>query len=55
MQECRRSLARQGDDHSYATLTRLAEQAPAFGALIDPDDDAFLSPGDMAVGNPPVL
>ena len=47
VQECRRSFAQSGSDHSYATLTSLAEQAPAFGPLIDPDDDAFLAPVDM--------
>ncbi len=48
VQECRRSFARYGHDHSYATLTTLAEQAPPFGPLIDPDDPAFLAPDDMA-------
>ncbi len=46
-QECRRSLARGGHEHSYAGLTTLAEQAPGFGVLIDPDDPAFLAPEDM--------
>ena len=47
VQECRRSWARQGTEYSYAELTRLAEQAPPFGPLIEPDDSAFLAPSDM--------
>ena len=48
VQECRRSFARRGEEFSYATLTGLAEQADAFGPLIDPDAPAFLAPDDMA-------
>jgi len=47
VQECRRTWARQGHDHSYADLTALAAEAPAFGPLIEPDDPAFLAPDDM--------
>jgi rhamnulokinase len=47
VQECRRSWARKGQDHSYPDLTRMAEQAPGFVSLIDPDDPAFLAPTDM--------
>ena len=32
---------------SYEELTRLAAEAPAFRALIDPDDPLFLNPPDM--------
>jgi len=32
---------------SYEELTRLAAKAPAFRALIDPDDPLFLNPPDM--------
>ena len=49
VQECRRSFARHGADHSYATLIALATSAPAFGPLIDPDDDVFLAPDDMVL------
>jgi rhamnulokinase len=49
VQECRRAYARHGQDRSYADLVALAEQAPAFGSLIDPDDPAFLAPVDMVV------
>lgn len=47
VQECRRSFAKSGQDLDYATLTAHAEAAPAFGALIDPDDQRFLNPPDM--------
>ena len=47
VQECRRAWARQGHDHSYTTLTEMAERAPAWGALIEPDDARFLAPDDM--------
>ncbi len=47
LQECRRTWAQAGDEMSYAQMTQLAETATPFTALIDPDDDTFLSPGDM--------
>lgn len=47
VQECRRSWARGGMDVTYADLTRMAEGAPAFSALIRPDDPRFLAPPDM--------
>jgi rhamnulokinase len=47
VQECRRTWARAGEDLSYDTLVELARRAPPFRSLVDPDDDAFLSPGDM--------
>ena len=47
VQECRRTWAQAGDEMSYAQITELAEGAQPFGALIDPDDDMFLPPGDM--------
>jgi rhamnulokinase len=48
VQECRRAWRRQGRDFSYAQLSRLAEEATPFFALVDPDDETFLAPGDMA-------
>ena len=48
VQETRRTWQAQGRDRSYAELTEAARQAPAFGALFDPDDARFLPPGDMA-------
>jgi rhamnulokinase len=47
VQECRREWQRQGQDHSYDELTRLAAEAEAFLAVINPDDDIFFHPGDM--------
>jgi rhamnulokinase len=47
LQECRRTWARNGHDYSYEELVRLAEDAPPFGALVDPDHPGFLAPGDM--------
>jgi rhamnulokinase len=47
VQECRRTWARAGEELSYDTLVELARRAPSFRSLIDPDDDAFLRPGDM--------
>jgi rhamnulokinase len=47
VQECRREWQRQGESLSYDELTRLASEADPFLALIDPDDDTFLHPGDM--------
>lgn len=47
VQECRRAWARGGQEFSYADLVTLAEQAPAFRTLLDPDQPAFLRPGNM--------
>jgi rhamnulokinase len=47
LQECRRTWARNGLDHSYEELVRMAEAAPPFAALVDPDHAGFLAPGDM--------
>ena len=46
VQECRRTWAREGADHSYAELTAMAAQAPAFHAIIDPDHASFLKPSE---------
>lgn len=45
LQECRRAWAAAGEEHSYAELAEMAEQAASTGSIIDPDD--FLQPGDM--------
>jgi rhamnulokinase len=47
VQECRREWAKAGTEYDYATLTRLASEAPAFVTLINPADNRFLSPGNM--------
>jgi rhamnulokinase len=48
VQELRRSFERSGKSFDYGELARLASEAKPFGSLIDPDDDAFLRPSDMA-------
>jgi len=45
VQECRRAWALETREYSYAQLTGMAAQAPAFQAVLDPD--AFLEPGHM--------
>jgi len=47
LQECRREWMRQGEKISFDTLTQLASKSNAFIAVIDPDNDEFLHPGDM--------
>lgn len=47
VQEARRALWPAGEAPSYAEIAALAEAAPAFTALIDPDDPRFLRPGDL--------
>ena len=47
VQECRREWLRQGEEMSFDALTQLAAEAEAFMAVIDPDFDAFIHPGDM--------
>jgi rhamnulokinase len=47
VQECRRQWLKDGQEFSYTELTRLAGEAPAFKAVIDPDHKPFLTPGQM--------
>jgi len=47
LNETRREWERAGRSYTFPELVRLAGEAPAFAAFIDPDDDAFLHPGDM--------
>lgn len=47
LQECRRCWAQARQNFSYATLIAMAETAPPFAAIIDPDDAAFLAPKNM--------
>ncbi|SDC15018.1 rhamnulokinase [Paenibacillus sp. UNCCL117] len=49
VQELKREWERQGLDYSFPELVRLAGQAPAFSAWIDPDDPLFMAAGDMRV------
>ncbi len=46
-QQCRATWLQQGQNFSYDELTAAAQQAEPFRSLIDPDDPAFLPPGDM--------
>ncbi len=47
VQECRRAWERAGRDLTYEELTRLAGGAPAFAAVVDPDDPSFWLPPSM--------
>ncbi|MDR3573808.1 MAG: rhamnulokinase [Anaerolineaceae bacterium] len=47
VQECRRTWNNEGEDLSYDEITHLAAQAEPFQAVIDPDYEEFLPPGDM--------
>jgi rhamnulokinase len=47
VQECRRDLARAGEDFTYAELTQLAEAAEPFRTLVDPAHASFETPGEM--------
>jgi rhamnulokinase len=47
VQQCKRSFEAGGQARDYNALVRLAELAPPFASLINPDDPRFLSPTDM--------
>jgi len=47
LQESLRTFTASGATADLATLLQKAAAAPAFAALVDPDDPAFLPPGDM--------
>ena len=47
VQECRRIWERQGQTFGYEELARLAEAAPPFVSLVDPDDTSFILPPSM--------
>jgi rhamnulokinase len=47
LQECRSQWTRSGTDYDYDQLSAMACESPAFGPLVDPDDERFLSPKDM--------
>src|SRR5690349_5938428 len=47
VQECKRTWVHLGEDLSYDEITRLASEARPFLAVIDPDDNNFLHPGNM--------
>jgi rhamnulokinase len=47
VQECRRTWERAGKTYTYEELMRLAEAAPPFVSLVDPDDTGFILPANM--------
>jgi rhamnulokinase len=47
VQECRRHWAKEGKKYDFATLEKLAADAPPFVSLFNPDDPRYLSPDDM--------
>jgi rhamnulokinase len=47
VQECRRCWDKAKRSFGYDELVRLAEAAPPFASLVDPDDAAFLLPANM--------
>ncbi len=47
VQESRQTWKRQGTEYSFGQLAELAAQARPFLALIDPNHDSFITPGDM--------
>lgn len=47
VQECRRAWERAGSNFSYDELAALAETAPRFVSLVDPDDASFMLPHSM--------
>jgi len=47
VQECKRIWKREGDSLDYGELTREAEKAKPFVAIVDPNDNTFINPPDM--------
>jgi len=47
IQECRRTWENEGASYTYEALMRMADEAPAFGPIVNPDDDSFLLPQHM--------
>ncbi|MBK1879378.1 rhamnulokinase [Pelagicoccus mobilis] len=47
IQECRAQWASEGEELSYAEMARIAEDAPEFTAVVDPNDPLFAQAGDM--------
>jgi|YelNatPaOPRAMG01_1025707.scaffolds.fasta_scaffold06632_2 rhamnulokinase len=47
LQRCKRSWEKSGYVYDYSELAAMGERAPAFSAIVDPDDPAFLNPSDM--------
>lgn len=47
VQECRRVWNKEGPDYSWDDLNRMSAAAPSHATFVEPDDAAFLAPGDM--------
>jgi rhamnulokinase len=47
LQECRRAWEKDGTSYTYADLVELADHAPPFSRILNPDDPAFAAPGGM--------
>ncbi|QDU64564.1 Rhamnulokinase [Planctomycetes bacterium Pan216] len=47
VQQSRKSFVEAGNELDYATLTRLAEEAPAFGSIVDPNNESLFNPTNM--------
>ncbi|MEO5715096.1 MAG: rhamnulokinase family protein [Luteolibacter sp.] len=47
IQECKRQWELDGEKLGYADMAKMAAEADAFSAFIDPDDASFASPGGM--------
>jgi rhamnulokinase len=47
VQECKRQWQREGQDLSYAELTKMASKAKPFVGYVNCDNSDFLAPGDM--------
>ena len=47
LHESRRTWASQGRELSFEELTSLAQTATPLRSLVDPDDDSFVTPGDI--------
>lgn len=47
VQECRRAWERGGVTYDYAALMKMAEAAPPFACIINPDDASFILPPSM--------
>jgi rhamnulokinase len=47
LQECRRTWELQGQGWQFGELVAMAESSASLGPLVDPNDPAFLAPGDM--------
>jgi rhamnulokinase len=47
IQESKRQWEREGDQSTFADLETAAWEAKPFVSFIDPDDDSFITPGDM--------